>query len=133
MNLTKIALGIALACGLVFAQASTDAAKPAAAKPAAAKPAAASALTMSGKVVSVDAIANTIIIKTKKGEDTLGVDPAAKITEGKNTLALGDIKPDMHAVITYKKVEGKKTATEIKINHPKAAAPAKKEEAPAAK
>jgi hypothetical protein len=68
-----------------------------------------------GTVVSVDAIANTIIVKVKKGEDTLSVEAGAKITQGKKEITLGDIKADESVTVTCKMVDGKKVATHIAV------------------
>jgi hypothetical protein len=106
------ALIIALACtGLVFAQAATEpAAAPAKAEKAAKKEA---THMVMGTVVSVDAVANTIIVKTKKGEDTLSVDAAAKIMSGKKAITLGDLKAESKVTVTCKMENGKKVAIKI--------------------
>ncbi|MDD5674931.1 MAG: hypothetical protein PHC61_12245 [Chitinivibrionales bacterium] len=112
------ALAIALACtGLVMAQAAAPAAAPA--KKEGAK-------MVMGTVVSVDAVANTIIVKTKKGEDTLSVDAAAKIMSGKKAITLGDLKADAKVVVSCKMVEGKKVATKITESAAKAEKVSKK-------
>jgi hypothetical protein len=77
--------------------------------------------------VSVDAVANTIIVKVKKAEDTLSVEAGAKIVSGKKEITLGDITADASVTITFKIVDGKKVAT--KISEKVAAKTAKKAEA----
>jgi hypothetical protein len=126
MKFTKVLVAVLACTGLLLAQ---EAAAPAAA-PAKAKKEA--VIKVSGKVVSVDAIANTIIVKAKKGEDTLAVEAGAKIKSGKAEIALGDLKADVKVMVTCKMVDGKKVATQI-VEIP-AAAPkaAKKEKAAAA-
>ena len=79
-----------------------------------------------GTVVSVDAIANTIIVKTKKGEDTISVESGAKIMSGKKEIALGDIKADSKVTITCKTVDGKKVASKITESAAKAGKTTKK-------
>ena len=70
--------------------------------------------TMKGAVVSVDAIANAIVVKGKKAEETFQVDPAAKIVINKKEVKLADIKKDTKVVVTYKVVDSKKVAVAIK-------------------
>lgn len=84
----------------------------------------AGAMSIHGTVVSVDVINNSLIVKTKKGEDTLGLESGAKIMMGKKDIALGDLKVGTHVMINWKMMEGKKMA--IKIVE-KAIAMAKKE------
>jgi hypothetical protein len=69
--------------------------------------------TCNGTVVSVDAVANTIIVKTKKVEDTIHVEAGAKILSNKKEIALGDIKADVSVTVKYKVVDGKKIAATI--------------------
>lgn len=70
--------------------------------------------TMKGTVVSVDAIANAIVVKGKKAPETFQVDPAAKIVINKKEVKLADIKKDTKVKVTYKVVDGKKVAVAIK-------------------
>jgi pyruvate dehydrogenase E2 component (dihydrolipoamide acetyltransferase) len=123
MKLARIAVAALVAVSFIFAQ---DAAAPKAAK-AAKKEA---VKTVVGTVVSVDAVANTIIVKTKKAEDTLSVESGAKITSGKKEITLGDIKADANVTVKCKTVDGKKVATSIN-EKAAAAGKAKKEAAPA--
>jgi hypothetical protein len=129
MKFSKVLIAVVACTSFLFAQ---EAAAPAAAPAKAAKKEAAS--MVAGTVVSVDAIANTIIVKVKKGEDTLSVEAGAKILSGKKDIALGDIKADAKVKVTCKMVEGKKVATKI-VEIPAAAPKAEKkaEAAPAAK
>lgn len=76
------------------------------------KPAAMAGHTVSGKIVSVDAVANTIVIKNKKGEMTLNVSPDAKIHVGKETK-LADLKAGSVVKVSYKMEGEQKTATRI--------------------
>jgi pyruvate dehydrogenase E2 component (dihydrolipoamide acetyltransferase) len=111
MKLARIMV-VALACtAFLFAQEASPAASPKAEK--AAKKEAVKKIM--GTVVSVDAIANTIIVKVKKGEDTLSVEAGAKITQGKKEITLGDIKADESVTVTCKMVDGKKVATHIAV------------------
>jgi hypothetical protein len=103
MKLSRVLIAVLACTSLLLAQ---EAAAPKAAK--AAKPS-----TVMGTVVSVDAIANTIIVKVKKGEDTISVESGAKIMSGKKEIALGDIKADAKVTVTTKTVDGKKVATKI--------------------
>ena len=76
------------------------------------KPAAMSSHIFSGKIVSVNAVANTVVIKTKQGEMTLNVDPNAKIKVGKETK-LADLKAGSTVKVSYKMEGAEKVATRI--------------------
>jgi hypothetical protein len=115
MKLSRILIAVIACASFLMAQ---EAAAPAAAKaekPAKAEKAPAAkkeaAVVVSGTVVSADA--STIIVKTKKGEDTLAIDAAAKIMIGKKEAAAADLKADMNVMVTCKMVDGKKVATKI--------------------
>jgi ribosomal protein S1 len=109
MKLSRILIAV-IACGsFVLAQ---EAAAPAAAPVKAEKPAKKEAgMSVNGTIVSVDA--STIVVKTKKGDDTLAIDAAAKIMIGKKEAAATDLKADMKVTVTCKTVDGKKVATKI--------------------
>jgi hypothetical protein len=79
-----------------------------------------------GMVVSVDAIANTITLKLKTGDETLAVDKAAKIKAEGKECKLADIKKDSEVSVHYKLDAGKKVATSIHVIPMKTPAPAKK-------
>jgi hypothetical protein len=107
MKLSRVLIAVLACTSLLLAQ---EAAAPA---PKAAKAKKEASSTIMGSVVSVDAIANTIIVKVKKGEDTISVESGAKIMSGKKEIALGDIKADAKVTVTTKTVDGKKVATKI--------------------
>jgi hypothetical protein len=88
------------------AEKSTPAAKPAAKKDATVK-------SITGSIVAVDAIANTIIIKNKKVEDTLTVNDKTVIKSAGKVVALADLKADTKVTANYKMDDGKKVATKI--------------------
>ena len=137
MKFSTVAVAVIACTGLIFAEAATTAA-PAAAAPAAAPVKAEkavkkdAAVSVSGTVVSVDAIANTIIVKVKKGEDTLSVEAGAKIMSGKKDITLGDLKTDAKVIVTVKKVDGKSVASKIVEKVAVVKAEKKAEAAPAA-
>ena len=119
MKLARMLVVLLAATAFLFAQEAAPAAAPKAAKKEAVK-------KLMGTVVSVDAIANTIIVKVKKGEDTLSVEAGAKITQGKKEITLGDIKADESVTVTTKLVDGKKVATHIAVAAAAKSAKAKK-------
>jgi len=87
-------------------------------------------LQILGKVVSVDAIANTLIItpKGKKTDDTISTTDSTVVMPKGTTLA--DLKTDDKVNVSYKMKDGKMVACKITAKPvKKAAAPA----APAAK
>lgn len=122
MKLYQALIAGLVACGFALAETTaTTAPAPAApektAKKEAAKP-------VSGTIVSVDAIGNTVIIKTKKGEDTLTVNDKTAITSGGTTVALADLKTDAKVAASYKMEEGKKVAVKISEKAAKTKQPA---------
>ena len=87
------------------------------------------AMVIKGTVVSVDAIANTIIVtpKGKKADDTLSTTDKTVVMPKGKTVA--DLKADDKVTVSYKTEDGKMVATKIVL----APAPkAKKMAAPAA-
>jgi hypothetical protein len=79
-----------------------------------------------GTVVSVDAIAKTIIVTTKKGVDTISVESSTKISSGKKEITLGDIKADSKVSVACKTVDGKKVASKITVSAAKVVKTTKK-------
>jgi len=59
-----------------------------------------------GAVVSVDAVANTIVVKYKGADRTFAVDPTAQIMASGKTCKLADIRKDAKITVVYRK-EGK--------------------------
>ena len=106
MKLSHVLVAGLAAASLLFAQEAAPAKAAKGAKKEAVK-------TVTGTVVSVDAVANTIIVKVKKAEDTISVEAGAKITSGKKDITLGDIKTDASVTVKCKMVDGKKVATSI--------------------
>jgi pyruvate dehydrogenase E2 component (dihydrolipoamide acetyltransferase) len=98
-------------------------AAPAAPAAKAEKAPAAKTVSISGTVVSTDAIANTIVVKTKKAEETVSIAPTSKIMLGKKEIKLADVSKDQKVKVSYTEENGAKTATSVKVS---AAAPAKK-------
>ncbi len=109
--MTKKSIALILALVVAFAFSAIAFAQTAAPKTAAAP---VKTHTMKGAVVSVDAIANTILVKGRKAEQTFQVDPTAKIMINKKEVKLADVKKDTKVVVTYKVVDGKKVAVVIK-------------------
>jgi hypothetical protein len=85
---------------------------------------AAKSMTLSGTVVSSDAIANTLVVKGSKGEETFSIAPTAKITMGKKEVKIADVAKDEKVTVKYTEENGAKTASAVKIS----AAAAKKAE-----
>jgi len=73
---------------------------------------------MMGSVVSVDAVANTLVVKGKKADETFGVDPAAKIMVAGKEIKLADLTKDTKVVVVYRMDGAKKIA--LMIREPKA-------------
>jgi pyruvate dehydrogenase E2 component (dihydrolipoamide acetyltransferase) len=115
MKLSRILIAVIACSSFLMAQeAAAPAPAPKAEKPAKMEKASAkkeAAMVVSGTVVSADA--SSLIVKTKKGEDTLAIDAAAKIMMGKKEIAATDLKADMAVTVSCKVVDGKKVATKI--------------------
>lgn len=129
MNLTKIIMAATAVASLLsfsFAQpAATETA------PAKAKAPAATVHSISGVVESIDAIGNTVVVKTAKVTDTIKVDSATAITENGKKSSLAELKTGLNVSVSYKIAEGSKVAVSIKEKVK--AAPAAAAPAPAAK
>ena len=83
-----------------------------------------------GAVISVDAVANTLTIKSHKDTATYAISATAKITSGKKEVKLADITAGEHVSVTYTKDGATMTASSVKVMP--AMAKAKKAAAPAA-
>lgn len=88
----------------------------------------------SSTIEKVDEVAKTLEVKqkVKKEEKTLAfaIDDKTKITKGKGTISLGDLKKGMRVSIEYKKDGDKNVAVAVKVVVPKTR-PKKPEEKPA--
>jgi hypothetical protein len=73
----------------------------------------------------MDAMAKSIVVAKGKTEKTFVMDENTKITKGKETVALADLKAGTNVVIEAKKEGDKLIASTIKVSAPKAA-PVKK-------
>jgi hypothetical protein len=113
MKFSKVLIAVLACTSLLLTQ-------EAAAAPKTAKKAA----SISGVFVSGDAVANTLIVKVGKKDDTLAIDAGAKVISGKDTIQLGAIPADSKLTIKTKIVDGKQVASEICV---KAAAAPKAE------
>ncbi len=69
---------------------------------------------VTGTVVSVDAVANTVVIKGKKGDVTFHVASDAKIKVGGKAVTLGDIGMGSRVTVTYKLEHNVKVATAVR-------------------
>ena len=67
-----------------------------------------------GTVVSVDAVANTIVVKYKDTDKTFTLDPAAKIMIAGKESQLADIQKDAKVTVVYKYDGKKRVALAIK-------------------
>ena len=74
------------------------------------------AMTLAGTVVSSDAIANTLVVKGSKGEETFSIAPTAKITMGKKEVKIADVAKDEKVTVKYTEENGAKTASAVKIS-----------------
>ena len=66
-----------------------------------------------GEVVSVDAIANKLVVKEADKEDTFSVTPLTRIKIGGKVLKLADIKAAQKVTVHYKVTGEDKVAVEI--------------------
>ena len=95
---------------------------------------------VTGEVTAVDAKANTLTVKAKKGEVALTTDEKTKVSIGKEkNKSLDDVKVGDKVTAKYTEADGKNVAKSVAVRvapkakkHTKKAAP-KAEEKPAAK
>ncbi|MDH4230786.1 MAG: hypothetical protein OEW04_02020 [Nitrospirota bacterium] len=83
---------------------------------------------VTGEVTAIDAKANTLTVKGKKGDVTVSTTDKTKVVAGKDAKTLADVKTGDKVTVKYTEAEGKNVATKIAIM----AAPAKKETVAAA-
>ena len=84
--------------------------------------------TVKGSIVSIDATANTIIVKVKKAEDTFSTTDSTVVMPKGKTLA--DLKADDKVSVSYSMKDGKMVACKIELK--KASKAKKPPSAPAA-
>ena len=123
----KTILLVALITFVAFVSGVMAQGKPATAPaPASTKPASPAKLEkFSGEIKSVDAMAKSIVVAKGKVEKAFVVTADTKITKGKDTVALADLKVGLNVAIEAKKEGDKLIASTIKVSAPKAA-PVKK-------
>lgn len=117
----KIILLVALITFVAFVSGVMAQGKPATTAPAApvsTKPA--KMEKFSGEVKNVDVMAKSIVVAKGKTEKTFVVDDQTKITKGKETLKLDDLKAGTNVVVESKKEAEKDVAVTIKASAPKA-------------
>jgi alkyl hydroperoxide reductase subunit AhpF len=114
LSISAFAFGAEKAAAPAAAPAAAAAAPAAEAK--AAPAVAAKAKTFSGTVVSTDAIANTIVVKNTKGEETFSIAATGKISSGKKEVKLADIAKDQKVTVKYTEEAGAKTASAVKVS-----------------
>jgi len=74
-----------------------------------------------GDIKSVDTAAKTAVVARGKESKTFVVNEKTKITRGKDTLSLGDLKQGLNVSIEFKKEMDKLIAVTIKAGKPKGA------------
>ena len=95
---------------------------------------------VTGEVTAVDAAANTLTVKGKKGDVMLSTDDKTTVMEGKAKKTLADVKAGDKVTVHYSEADGKNVAHKVvmkaapakKAEKKAKAAPAEKKEAPAA-
>ncbi|MFA6055898.1 MAG: DUF5666 domain-containing protein [Thermodesulfovibrionales bacterium] len=70
---------------------------------------------VTGDVAAVDAKANTITVKGKKGDTVVTCDDKTKIMMGKDKKALADVKVGDKVTVKYSEADGKMTAKSVAI------------------
>jgi Cu/Ag efflux protein CusF len=70
---------------------------------------------VTGDVAAVDAKANTITVKGKKGDTVVTCDDKTKIMMGKDKKALADVKVGDKVTVKFSEADGKMTAKSIAI------------------
>lgn len=114
----KKILSVVLSLIFVFALTSASFAeenKEAAATPAVEQKEAAKRVQVTGEIAVLDAAAKTFTVKGRKGDVTLSVDDKTKITAGRETKTLADLKAGEKVTVKYTESDGKNTAKSVKI------------------
>jgi hypothetical protein len=105
-----------LAVSVIFVGAVTAAEQEA---PAAGTPAAPKLEKYSGVIERVDVAKKDFAVKNGKEEMTFSLSDKAKITEGKKTLALADLKKGQEVTVEYTKEGNKSVAEMVSVSAPK--------------
>ena len=95
---------------------------------------------VTGEVTAVDAKANTLTVKGRKGDVMVSTDDKTTVMAGKDKKTLADVKAGDKVTVNYTEADGKNVAAKVAIKAAPAkkaekkekAAPAEKKEAPAA-
>ncbi|HEX2613315.1 MAG TPA: hypothetical protein VHO02_06965 [Fibrobacteria bacterium] len=118
MKISAYAFAAVMALTGSVVMAETPAAAPAAAtapKAKVAKVKAPAEMKVRGTVTSVDAVAGTITLKGRKGDETISVPATASIHAGKAEAKLADIAAGSRVAVSYKNVDGKPVASAIRV------------------
>jgi len=115
--------------GLSFAAEQKAAAAPA---EKAEKKAPAKVRQVTGEVAAVDAKANTLTVKGKKGDVAVTADDKTSVKIGKEKKSLADVKMGDKVTVKYAEMDGKNVAKSIMVSAAPAKKEMKKETAPAA-
>jgi|GEM_PF-3097495 hypothetical protein len=70
---------------------------------------------VTGEIVSTDAAANSLVVKTKKGEMTVTVDSKTQIVVGKEEIHLSDLRAGQKVKIYYTHAGGRDLAERIMV------------------
>jgi len=81
---------------------------------------------VTGEVAAVDAKANTITVKAKKGETTVTADDKTKVMMGKEKKAIADVKVGDKVTVKFSEADGKMVAKSVAIKAADEKAAAKK-------
>ena len=84
---------------------------------------------VTGEVAAVDAKANTITVKAKKGETTVTADDKTKVMMGKEKKAIADVKVGDKVTVKFSEADGKMVAKSVAIKAADEKAAAKKKAA----
>jgi ABC-type Fe3+-hydroxamate transport system substrate-binding protein len=70
---------------------------------------------MTGNVVSVDALANKVVVKDAKGEETIVASANTKVELGGKPAKIAELQTGEKVTVMYAMKGGKKVATDIKV------------------
>ncbi len=105
-----------LAVSVIFVAAAMAAEQKA---PASATPVAPKLEKFSGVIEKVDVAKKDVAVKSGKEEIIFSLSDKTKITEGKKTLALADLKKGQEVTVEYKKEGTKSVAEMVSVSAPK--------------
>lgn len=115
-RLLALALALALALpALVSPLISTAAPRPAASNVPADEAGSQQAFSINGRIASVDYTSNVIVVKAKRGSDSIALTPTTSVDLAGEQGSISDLRPGMHVRVRGTIIGGVMTAESIAV------------------